>query len=56
MPHRSSSLTPPPPSSPVQAPSALPSSSKDDIKNEHCYLCLDGGRPILLHTMPASHF
>ncbi|KIK76192.1 hypothetical protein PAXRUDRAFT_18383 [Paxillus rubicundulus Ve08.2h10] len=33
-PHWSSSLTPPLPSSPMQAPSALPSSSKDDIKNE----------------------
>ncbi|KIK75284.1 hypothetical protein PAXRUDRAFT_19128 [Paxillus rubicundulus Ve08.2h10] len=42
MPHRSSLLTPPPPSSPMQAPSTLPSSSKDEIKNEHCYLCLDG--------------
>ncbi|KIK74291.1 hypothetical protein PAXRUDRAFT_20025 [Paxillus rubicundulus Ve08.2h10] len=43
-PHQSSLLTPPPPSSPTQAPSALPSSSMDDAKNEHCYLCLDGGK------------
>ncbi|KIK76320.1 hypothetical protein PAXRUDRAFT_18300 [Paxillus rubicundulus Ve08.2h10] len=43
-PHQSSSLTPPLPSSPMQAPSALPSPSKDDTKNEHCHLCLDGGK------------
>ncbi|KIK71802.1 hypothetical protein PAXRUDRAFT_22814 [Paxillus rubicundulus Ve08.2h10] len=41
IPHWTSSLTPPLPSSPMQAPSALPPSSKDNIKNEHCYLCLD---------------
>ncbi|KIK77700.1 hypothetical protein PAXRUDRAFT_17321 [Paxillus rubicundulus Ve08.2h10] len=46
MPHQSSSLTPPPPSSPLQVPSTLPSSSKDDIKNEDCHLCLDGGEDL----------
>ncbi|KIK73587.1 hypothetical protein PAXRUDRAFT_20695 [Paxillus rubicundulus Ve08.2h10] len=54
-PHQSSLLTPPLPSSPMQVPSTLPSHSKDDTKDEHCYLCLDGGKPILLHMMPASH-
>ncbi|KIK75921.1 hypothetical protein PAXRUDRAFT_18570 [Paxillus rubicundulus Ve08.2h10] len=45
-PHQSSLLTPPLPSSPMQAPSTLPSSSKDNTKNEHFYLCLDGAEDL----------
>ncbi|KIK76410.1 hypothetical protein PAXRUDRAFT_18239 [Paxillus rubicundulus Ve08.2h10] len=45
MPQRSPSLPPMTPS-PVHGSSALAPASADDAKNDHCYLCLDGGEDL----------